>query len=61
MAKKEGKGGGARKYGRNKKAKDSPTSAFARGVISGESYLKQKGLTTHHAYIRSTTRVSGLS
>jgi hypothetical protein len=39
--KKDGKGKGAKKYGRNKRPVNNATSAYARGKISFESYLKQ--------------------
>ena len=40
--KKEGrKGGGARKYGRNKRPVNSAMSAYVRGKITFESYQRQ--------------------
>ena len=39
--KKNGAGKGAKKYGRNKRPVNSAMSAYARGKISFESYLKQ--------------------
>lgn len=47
MAKTQGKGGGARKYGRNKKkaaARTGATSLYVRGKISFETYAKMAGV-----------------
>ena len=45
MAKKQNsKGKGSRKHGRNKRQKDSATSAYVKGLISFEQYAKRKGL-----------------
>jgi hypothetical protein len=41
--KSEKKKGGNKKYGRNKKAVDSVTSAYVRGVITFEAYQKKRG------------------
>ena len=42
MAKnKEGKGGGARKYGRNKRVPNQAMSSYVRGKISFETYQKR--------------------
>jgi hypothetical protein len=40
--KKDGKGKGSKKHGRNKRPVDSATSAYVRGKITFESYEKQK-------------------
>jgi hypothetical protein len=39
--KKDGKGKGTKKYGRNKRPVNSAMSAYIRGKISYDSYLKQ--------------------
>lgn len=44
---KQAKGGGSRKHGRNKRAKDNVMSNFVKGIISGESYFNQKGMSIH--------------
>lgn len=41
--KKNQKSGGAKKYGRNKKPVDQPTSNYVKGSIPFESYQAQKG------------------
>lgn len=38
------KKGGSKKYGRNKRAVDSATSAYVRGRIDFEKYAKQKNI-----------------
>jgi hypothetical protein len=40
------KKGSSRKVGRNKRSKDLILSQFVRGKISGESYFKQKKLSS---------------
>jgi hypothetical protein len=40
-SKKDGKGKGTKKYGRNKRERNSAMSAYVRGKISFESYQKQ--------------------
>jgi hypothetical protein len=53
---KQKKGGGSRKIGRNKRAKDGVMSSFVRGTITGESYFKQKGMSIHKKYTKNETR-----
>ena len=40
--KKEGKKGGSKKYGRNKRPVDQVTSQYARGKITFEKYKRRK-------------------
>lgn len=42
--KKDQKGGGSRKHGRNKRQKDLLTSLYVRGKITFEKYSKGKNL-----------------
>lgn len=43
--KKQGKSGGAKKYGRNKKPMCGATSLYAKGLITFEEYSKKLGKT----------------
>ena len=40
MAKKEGKGSGSKKYGRNKRLRDQNMSKYVKGKITFEKYQK---------------------
>jgi hypothetical protein len=44
MSKGKDKGGGSKKYGRNKKSPDAATSLYVRGKISYETYRKMKNI-----------------
>lgn len=50
--------GGLRKIGRSKrKGLDLVLSSFVRGKISGEKYMKEKKLSSHHRFIEANFNI----
>jgi hypothetical protein len=47
-----------RKIGRSKRPKDQNTSAFVRGLMTVEAYMKSQGFTNHINYARKYCNVS---